>query len=174
MLRKLYILLPAHDQFKFYFLTFCVFSVSVVIYLLSFFILFIWILSPFLLMSLARGLLILFTLSENPVLILQVYILGLSRIIFLPPECFQSEVVCILGCRNHGFGGPALFLNFCFLSSWVLIETYVLQLLIWENSSFFPWYCTVDSAFRNNADPNCVSSFNVACFVMVQTRRKRN
>jgi len=38
MLRKLYILLPAHDQFKFYFLTFCVFSVSVVIYLLSFFV----------------------------------------------------------------------------------------------------------------------------------------
>ena len=135
--------------------------------------LFIWILSPFLFMSLARGLLILFTLSENPLLILQVYILGLSRILFSPPECFQSEVVCILGCRNNGFGGPALSLNFCFLSSWVLIETEVLQLFIWENSSFFPWYCTVNSAFRSNADPNRVSSFNVACFVMVQTRRKK-
>ena len=94
---------------------------SVVIYLLSFCILFIWILSPFLLMSLARGLLILSTLSENPLLVLQVTFWGLSGVLFSPPECFQSEAVWIFVCRKRGYGGPALFFNFCCLSSSLLM-----------------------------------------------------
>ena len=82
---------------------------SVVISPHSFLILFIWVLSLFFLVSLARGLLILFTLSKNPLLVLQVYILELSGILPLPPDVFNQRLIESLDVETMDIEGWLYF-----------------------------------------------------------------
>lgn len=142
MLHKLHILLPVHDKFLF-----------LQCQLLSIFFHFVFCLfGSFLLSSWwawSEVYWFLSTLSENPLLVLQVTFWGLSGVLFSPPECFQSEVVWILVCRNQGYGGPALFFNFCFLSSSLLMGadwnlsliTSHLKELILFSMILYSWLC---------------------------------
>ena len=88
-----------HNILLFFF--FLIFAVSVVIFPLSFLILFIWVFSLFFLVSLAGGLSVLFTLSKNQLLVLLIFFL-----LFLITIYFLSDIYYLL---------PSNDLRFCLL-----------------------------------------------------------
>ena len=130
-----------HCNFLQSFVFLCISVVWVVVYPLSFMIVFIWVLSLFFLMSLLKGLLIWFIFLNN--LLLDLLVL---RIVLLVSVLFNSDLILVISFLLFSLGSVC----FCYSISYRCIVRWFIWLfffgrsvLLWTSPSGLPSLCTI-------------------------------